>query len=69
MPAGLRLDPAQARSGEGVGYDQPMKTSYLFAAILASSVFSLVTTSKSAKTGLAIVSALAAVYGLVRIYG
>ena len=46
-----------------------MKTSYLFSAILLSSVFTVATPSKGAKTGLALFSGVAALYGLVRIFG
>jgi hypothetical protein len=46
-----------------------MKTWYLFAAVLASSAFSVATSNKGAKTALAVVSGLAAVYGLVRVLG
>lgn len=53
-------------SRRAVAYDAPMKTWYLFAVILAASVAGLATTSKGAKTGLAVVSGLAALYGLVR---
>jgi hypothetical protein len=46
-----------------------MKTSYLFIAILLSSVFAVATSGKGAKTGLAVFSGVAALYGLVRIFG
>ena len=49
-----------------LAYDGRMKTWYLFAIILACSVAGLATSGKGAKTGLAVVSGLAALYGLVR---
>jgi hypothetical protein len=45
-----------------------MKTSYIFGAILASNVIAISVGGRSAKTGLAVVSAALAVYGLVRIF-
>ncbi len=50
-------------------YHWGMKTSYIFGAILASNIIGLLIGGRSAKTGLAAVSAVLAVYGLVRIYG
>jgi hypothetical protein len=57
------------RPQAAVPYHQGMKTSYIFGAILASNVIGILVGGRSAKTGLAVVSAVLAVYGLVRIYG
>lgn len=46
-----------------------MKTSYLFAAILACNAIGTVTGSRGTKTAFALASAVIAIYGLVRIFG
>jgi len=46
-----------------------MKSSYLFAAILACSAIGAVTGGRGTKTALAVGSAALALYGLVRIMG
>ncbi|MES2582365.1 MAG: hypothetical protein V4627_06575 [Pseudomonadota bacterium] len=46
-----------------------MKTSYIFGAILASNVIGILVGGRSAKTGLLVVSAVFAAYGLFRLLG
>ena len=55
--------------GQSRPYHWGMKTTYILGAILACSVTGTLVGARSAKTALLLVSAILAIYGLVRLLG